>query len=102
MFGFETPTQWLVLAIVAYLAFQAGRATKSTLSPEEREAQRMQAEAAAINAFSMLPPSVQSEVDQLLLAKKKIEAIKLIREHTGLGLKDAKTAAEYRERQIKG
>lgn len=41
-----------------------------------------------------LPASVASEVDRLIAAEQKIQAIKLVREHTGLGLKQAKDVVE--------
>ena len=40
------------------------------------------------------------EVDTLLRAEKKINAIKLWRSETGLGLKEAKDAVEARQREI--
>ena len=40
------------------------------------------------------------ELEQLLSAGKKIEAIKLVRERTGLGLKEAKDAVERLEHLI--
>ncbi|MCB9963137.1 MAG: ribosomal protein L7/L12 [Hyphomonas sp.] len=39
------------------------------------------------------------EIDAELDARKKIQAIKLLREVTGLGLKDSKEAIEARQRQ---
>lgn len=41
-----------------------------------------------------LPASVVSEVDRLIAADQKIHAIKLVREHTGFGLKQAKDIVE--------
>ncbi|QDE36704.1 hypothetical protein FIV50_15880 [Microbacterium foliorum] len=41
-----------------------------------------------------LPASVSSEVDRLVSADQKIQAIKLVREHTGLGLKESKDVVE--------
>lgn len=41
-----------------------------------------------------LPASVVSEVDRLIAADQKIQAIKLVREHTGFGLKQAKDIVE--------
>jgi ribosomal protein L7/L12 len=39
------------------------------------------------------------EIDAELDARKKIRAIKLLRQATGLGLKDSKEAIEARERK---
>ena len=49
-----------------------------------------------------LPASVSSEVDRLVSADQKIQAIKLVREHTGLGLKESKDVVEAwpRPRQL--
>jgi len=41
------------------------------------------------------------ELEQLLTAGKKIEAIKLVRERTGLGLKESKDAVERMESLMK-
>ncbi|MGN7949776.1 ribosomal protein L7/L12 [Microbacterium sp. 22215] len=41
-----------------------------------------------------LPSSVATEVDRLVAADQKIHAIKLVREHTGLGLKESKDVVE--------
>ncbi|MDN3444795.1 ribosomal protein L7/L12 [Microbacterium sp. APC 3901] len=41
-----------------------------------------------------LPASVSSEVDRLVSDDQKIQAIKLVREHTGLGLKESKDVVE--------
>jgi len=41
-----------------------------------------------------LPASVVSEVDRLIAGDQKIHAIKLVREHTGFGLKQAKDIVE--------
>lgn len=41
-----------------------------------------------------LPTSVASEIDRLLAAEQPIAAIKLLREHTGFGLKQSKDAID--------
>ena len=41
-------------------------------------------------------------VEALMLAGRKIEAIKLLREETGLGLKEAKEEVEARQRKLQG
>lgn len=43
---------------------------------------------------SALPASVVADVDRLIAGNQKIHAIKLVREHTGLGLKEAKDIVE--------
>ncbi len=99
MFDFSLQ-QWGLIALLAWAAFMIGRMTKSSESPEAREMRRMQEETKAADSFSSLSPSVQADVDRLLKDRKKIEAIKLIRENTGLGLKESKIAAEQRQKQI--
>ncbi|WP_308010890.1 ribosomal protein L7/L12 [Streptomyces sp. AC495_CC817] len=41
-----------------------------------------------------LPTSVSAEIDRLVAGGQKITAIKLLREHTGFGLKESKDAIE--------
>ncbi|WP_186307558.1 hypothetical protein [Microbacterium sp. 1.5R] len=43
---------------------------------------------------SSLPTSAAAEIDRLVAAARPIEAIKLLREHTGLGLKQSKDAID--------
>lgn len=50
---------------------------------------------------SRLNPSLSQEARQLVQAKQKIQAIKLVREQTGLGLKDAKDLVEAYEKEIR-
>ncbi len=45
-----------------------------------------------------LPPEVEEQVRAALAARKKIEAIKIFREATGLGLKESKEAIEAIQR----
>jgi ribosomal protein L7/L12 len=47
-----------------------------------------------------LPDKVMDEVQELLLAGNKIEAIKLYRKQTGSGLKEAKDAVEAIQRAM--
>lgn len=95
-----SPQQWFAVAFALWLAFTIGRMTKSGESPEARDMRRMEEQTKAESAFSSLTPSIQADVDRLLMDKKLIEAIKIIREHTGLGLKESKLAAEQRRKQI--
>jgi hypothetical protein len=45
-------------------------------------------------AGSPLDPATRAGIEQALAARRKIEAIKLLREATGMGLKEAKEAVE--------
>jgi ribosomal protein L7/L12 len=101
MTNLDPAAQWLLLAFVAWASFMIGRATANRTSAEERRMRRENEEQEASEAFASLPSSVHADVDRLLLDGKLIEAIKLIREHTSLGLKDSKLAADQRRRQIK-
>lgn len=80
-----------------------GRATalreKSGESWDERQ---MRQELEAERVFSSLSPTTQDEADQLLTEGKVIEAIKLFREETSLGLRDAKIVADHRRRHLRG
>ncbi|MCT2398379.1 ribosomal protein L7/L12 [Novosphingobium mangrovi (ex Huang et al. 2023)] len=44
-------------------------------------------------------PSVRAEIEAAIAEGRKIEAIKLLREATGMGLKEAKEAVEAMERR---
>ncbi|MBK8097085.1 MAG: ribosomal protein L7/L12 [Planctomycetes bacterium] len=48
------------------------------------------------------PATPDQEVDALLRAGQKIQAIKLVRERTGLGLKEAKDLVDEREQRLPG
>ena len=51
-------------------------------------------ELSAADAIAHLDPNVRAEIGRLIAAEQKIAAIKLLREATGLGLKDSKNAVE--------
>ena len=51
-------------------------------------------EMSASEAVAHLDPNVRAEIGRLIAAEQKIAAIKLLREATGLGLKDSKNAVE--------
>ena len=46
------------------------------------------------------PDTIRSEVERLARAGKKIDAIKLVRERTGLGLKEAKEFVESLDQRV--
>ncbi len=98
MQNFSPVQLWLLMAAVAYVAFLFGRATKP-VDPQERERRRLVEEAEIETAVSGLSASKWEEIDRLLSDRKKIEAIKVLREATGLGLKLSKMAVENRGRQ---
>jgi hypothetical protein len=47
-----------------------------------------------------LPSSADGQIRALLQERRKIEAIKTLRQHTGLDLKDAKDRVEALEREL--
>lgn len=97
MFNLDRMGQWLVLAVVAYGAFMIGRAIgRASAAAGSPESRRMADEEEIAAATASLTPSVWAEVDRLLGEKKKIEAIKVLREASGLGLKLSKDAVERR------
>lgn len=89
-----------IIAIAA-IAFWLGRITGGP-GNDDLEARQMREKMAAEETFLSLSPSKQAEVDRLLMSGKLIEAIKAIRAETGGGLKDSKTIADQRRRQLKG
>jgi ribosomal protein L7/L12 len=95
MESFEPYQLWLVMAAVAYVGFLLGRATKGA-SPEERQRQLMVEHQEIETAMAGLDGSKLAEVDRLMADGKKIEAIKVLREATGLGLRLSKMAVERR------
>ncbi len=101
MFDLSPTGQLIVLIAVAYFAFMVGRATGGRReSDETRSMRQMQQEQDAADAFAALSPSIQNDVDRLLADKKLIEAVKLIREHTGKDLKDSKDIADMRRKRL--
>lgn len=89
---------WLLMAAVAYVAFMTGRATAGSGDKESREARVLRQQESAERVFSDLSASTREEVDRLLNDGKIINAVKLIRENAGLGLRDAKLAVDWRRR----
>lgn len=86
---------WLIMIAIVYAAFRAGQANPQ-MSPEERM-RRQTAEGEEIAAGTQrLSDADWAEIDRLTAAGKKIEAIKILRNATGLGLKLSKRAVEQR------
>lgn len=93
---------WLVMAAVAYAAFLFGRATARGGGGLSREERRTQQRHDAERVFSSLSASKQADADRLLNDGELIEAVKLIRAEAGIGLKEAKAAADLRREVLKG
>lgn len=86
---------WLLMAAIAGVAFIAGRASaggNSLDNAEEQMRRRQESE----RLFASLPPEVQQDVDDRIQRRKTVEAIKIVQEHSGVGLKEAKQAIDER------
>jgi ribosomal protein L7/L12 len=77
-------------------------ATQSRLGSLERRLRRLES-----GAYGATPPprpaamgAPSSDIEALILRGKKIEAIKIYREQTGVGLKEAKDAVEEMQRRL--
>lgn len=92
-------TAWLLAAGAAALGFIFGRLSAGG-GGGDREVRRMQAQEQSRQALASLSPNRQAEIDQLVRDKRVIEAIKLMRETSGLGLKESKDAIDARRREI--
>lgn len=87
----------------AYLGYLIGRAGRGGEGVREsREERRMRQQIEAERLFSALSPQKQEEADRLLTAGRTIEAVKIIREESGTGLRDAKITADHRRRHLRG
>ncbi len=99
MSDIDAPTllTWLAIAVVAFLA---GRASVSSDRPEPRDrvAERQRAEGHAREVWRKLSPQAKAQVDALLASRKVIEAVKVIRNETALGLKESKNVVDLRRR----
>jgi len=87
--------EFLVTLLAAFLLgrFTAGGKARTSLSPTPPASEEISA------ALKRVTLSRWMEIDAELDARKKIKAIKLLRETTGLGLRDSKEAVEARQRQ---
>ena len=87
--------EFLVTLLAAFLLgrFTAGRKNRDSLSPTPPPPEEIEA------ALKKVTLSKWIEIDAELDARKKIKAIRLLREATGLGLKDAKDAIEAHQRK---
>lgn len=92
-----TSTQlWLLLIAVAGVAFILGRATAGGANAEDRAAREMRERQEAERLFAAMPPDAQQDVDALIADGQTIEAVKKVREHSGAGLREAKSAVDVR------
>jgi large subunit ribosomal protein L7/L12 len=96
----------LILVLIAMIA-RAGRRRDPLMGgvpPTYRGTRSVPGPAATLPAkrlpAAMLSPEVEQEVRALLAAGRKIQAIKLARDATHLGLKETKDLVEAMERRV--
>ena len=82
-----------------FVVFLFGRATAGGRKKENSLSPTPPTPAEVDAALKRVTMSKWLEIDAELDARKKIRAIKLLRQATGLGLKDSKHAIEERERK---
>jgi ribosomal protein L7/L12 len=82
-----------------FVVFLFGRATASGKKKANSLSPPLMSQAQIDAALKRVTMSKWLEIDAELDARKKIRAIKLLREAAGLGLKDAKDAIDARMRQ---
>lgn len=85
---------YLVYALLVVLGFVIGRVTARQRPDQERRSRPVPAAHAPPPAAPLIDRELESQVVLLLSQRGKIEAIKLYREHTGVGLREAKDAVE--------
>ena len=83
-------TAWVALVIVALVAFAFGKASRGG----ETEAEKFQRRAEAAEKAKRLTGASRAALQTLIQQGQLIEAIKLCREETGVGLKEAKDIVE--------
>lgn len=84
---------YIVYALLVILGFVIGRVT-ARQRPDHEQRSRPVPAAYAPPAVPLIDRELESQVVLLLSQRGKIEAIKLYREHTGVGLREAKDAVE--------
>jgi len=92
----------LLLVTVAAVSFLLGRQSTRGAPTADQAERDMRMQQLAEDSFSAMAPSIQQEIDQLITDGRTIEAVKLIRENSGLGLREAKIVVDHRGRLLKG
>ena len=83
----------VTLVVVAFIAYLVGKANGGP-APD-----RAQAQAERTEAVSRLTMQQKMDIDAAIDANKKIEAIRILRAATGMGLKQSKLAVDARIRE---
>ncbi len=93
-----SPTYSLMELIAAGVAgFVAGRATAALGDPRRREERQRRAREASFTArenLERLTSSQRADIEKLVAARRKIDAIREIRAALGIGLKEAKDVTD--------
>jgi ribosomal protein L7/L12 len=82
----------LGVAVIALAGFVLGRATAK--SPQQRQREQKEYDAALRKIKADLKPETLTEARELVANQRAINAIKLVRDTTGCGLKEAKDIVE--------
>lgn len=93
---------WAVLAAVAIASYLLGRASAGRMTSASRDGQKLREQEAAAATYAALETSKQVEIDALIEQGKIIDAIRSLREETGMRLYEAKLAIDERRKIIKG
>ena len=88
----QTPVL-VTIIVVAFFAYLIGKVNGGP-GPD-----RMQDQADRAKAVSGLTPQQKMEIDAAIDANRKIEAIRILRTATGMGLKQSKLAIDARIRE---
>lgn len=97
---------WLIVAVIAFVAFLFGRASarggEGGGGGESRQARRLRETEEATAALAALDLSKQADLDRLIADGRIIDAVKLLREATGMGLYESKLAVDERRKSVSG
>jgi ribosomal protein L7/L12 len=96
------------ILIAAFVGYLCGFAVAGLFAPARDNSthRRLSVLEAKVNALlahfeiTVDAPAESEDVDQLIASGMKLQAIKLYRDKTGVGLKEAKDAVEDRERVL--
>ncbi|SFF76708.1 Ribosomal protein L7/L12 C-terminal domain-containing protein [Novosphingobium sp. CF614] len=88
---------WAVIVLGALMVFALGWVAGRSYGGRDLSGPRPLA--GPTRAFDQLGPSIRAEIETAIASGHKIDAIKLLREATGMGLQESKEAVESMERR---
>lgn len=91
---------WLLIVVIALAAFQIGRVSAGNGPGGDREERQMRLQQEAEQLFISLSPTAQLKIDQCITGGKMLEAVKIVRDESGAGLRQAKLTVDYRRRAL--